>query len=66
MAAVLATALAAGGAWWLLAGRPTTVQVATATAPGSGATAGAVLQATGYVTPRRRATVSTQITGTLT
>jgi RND family efflux transporter MFP subunit len=28
--------------------------------------AGAVLQATGYVTPRRRATVSTQITGTLT
>jgi RND family efflux transporter MFP subunit len=65
VAAVLGTALVAGGAWWLLAGRATTVQVATATAPGTGATAGAVLQATGYVTPRRRATVSTQITGTL-
>jgi RND family efflux transporter MFP subunit len=66
VAAVLTTALVAGAAWWLLVGRPTTVQVATATAPGGGASAGAVLQATGYVTPRRRATVSTQITGTLT
>ena len=66
VAAVLATALAAGAAWWLLAARATTVQVATATAASPGATAGAVLQATGYVTPRRRATVSTQITGTLT
>ena len=32
----------------------------------AGATATAVLQATGYVTARREATVSTQITGTLT
>ena len=57
---------AAGGAWvWLT--RPVTVVTVAATAPaGSGGAAGAVLQATGYVTPRRRATVSTQITGTLT
>ena len=43
------------------------MQTATAIAPGSGGGgAGAVLQATGYVTARRQATVSTQITGTLT
>ena len=43
------------------------VQTATAIAPGSGGgAAAAVLQATGYITARRQATVSTQITGTLT
>ena len=54
-------------AWWLLApGRsrcrrpPRSPPAAAAAAP-----AGAVLQATGYVTARRQATVSTQITGTL-
>ncbi len=66
VAAVLGTALAAGAAWWWLVGRPLVVQAAVATAPAAGTNAGAVLQATGYVTPRRRATVSTQITGTLT
>ena len=66
VAIVVVVALLAGGAWWMLAGRPLVVQTATATAPGAGAAAGTVLQATGYVTPRRRATVSTQITGTLT
>jgi RND family efflux transporter MFP subunit len=35
-------------------------------APNAGGSAGAVLQATGYITARRQATVSTQITGTLT
>ena len=66
-AAVVVVALGAGGAWWWLHVRATPVQMAVATAPGAGApSAGAVLQATGYVTPRRRATVSTQITGTLT
>jgi len=58
-------ALAAGG-WWVLAHRPVAVQTATATAPGGAEGAGAVLQATGYVTARRQATVSAQITGTLT
>ncbi len=65
--AVVAVALLAGGAWWFVSTRPVTVQTAAATAlPGGAGSAGVVLQATGYVTPRRRATVSTQITGTLT
>ena len=42
------------------------VQAATAVAPTAGSAAGAVLQATGYVVARREATVSAQITGTLT
>ena len=66
-AAVLGLALLGGAAWWLLGQRPTPVQTATAIAPGSGSgAAAAVLQATGYITARRQATVSTQITGTLT
>lgn len=64
--AVLAAAAAlAGGGWWLTA-QPLPVRTAEAVAPSSGAAAAAVLQATGYVTARRQATVSTQITGTLT
>ena len=67
LAGVVGVLLLAAGVWWLLASRPVLVRTAIATASGrSGASAGAVLQATGYVTPRRRATVSTQITGTLT
>ena len=53
------------GCWWFLAARPITVQTATATAPTVGGTTGAVLQATGYITARQQATVSTQMTGTL-
>ena len=65
--ALVVVVLLAGGAWWFVTTRPVVVQTATATAPpGGGGAAGVVLQATGYVTPRRRATVSTQITGTLT
>ncbi|MDY0743144.1 efflux RND transporter periplasmic adaptor subunit [Paucibacter sp. R3-3] len=64
---VIVGALAAGGAWWLMANRAVPVTVAAAQAVGgSGAAAGAVLQATGYIVARRQATVSTQITGTLT
>jgi RND family efflux transporter MFP subunit len=59
-------ALLAGAGWWFLGGRAITVQTATAVAPGSSGAAAAVLQATGYITARRQATVSTQITGTLT
>jgi len=67
LAAVAVAALLAAGGWWAWSARPVVVRTATATAPAGGAGgAGAVLQATGYVTPRRRATVSTQITGTLT
>ncbi|MGN2243911.1 efflux RND transporter periplasmic adaptor subunit [Frateuria sp. GZRR33] len=63
-AALVLLAVGIGG-WWMLANRPLAVQTVTAAAPG-GAEAGAVLQATGYVTARRQATVSAQITGTLT
>jgi len=67
LAAVLVLAALAGGGWWLLRGASATgVTVATAVAPSAGAGPAAVLQATGYVTARREATVSAQITGTLT
>jgi RND family efflux transporter MFP subunit len=66
-AGIVVLALAGGAAWWFLAGnKPVAVETATVRANGSGASANAVLQATGYVTPRRMATVSAQITGTLT
>jgi len=52
--------------WWLMGSRAIEVQTAQAQSPASNAAAGAVLQATGYVTARRQATVSAQITGTLT
>jgi RND family efflux transporter MFP subunit len=55
-----------GGAGWMLLGHPAvTVQTAQAVSPTTDSEAGAVLQATGYVTARRQATVSAQITGTL-
>jgi RND family efflux transporter MFP subunit len=59
--------IAAGvGAWWWWSSRPVPVATVTAKANGGARGGGAVLQATGYVTARRQATVSTQITGTLT
>jgi len=67
VAGVVVVLLALGaGAWALVAHRPVEVKTATAVAPSAHAEAGAVLQATGYVTARRQATVSAQITGTLT
>jgi RND family efflux transporter MFP subunit len=67
LGALVVALLLAGAAWWFLGARPTVVQTATAIAPGAGSSSGgAVLQATGYITARRQATVSTQITGTLT
>ncbi|MDE2505191.1 MAG: efflux RND transporter periplasmic adaptor subunit, partial [Burkholderiales bacterium] len=58
-------ALAAAAAWWYAGSRPLAVRTATALAPGAAAPA-ALLQATGYITARRQATVSAQMTGTLT
>ena len=55
----------AGGGWWF-GHRAVSVHTAIAVAPSANGAAGAVLQATGYVTARRQATVSAQITGTLT
>lgn len=63
-AALLLVAAVAG--WWWRGQRPLPVQTAVAVSTASHAEAGAVLQATGYVTARRQATVSAQITGTLT
>lgn len=63
----LALVLAAGAWWWLRGGAVIEVEAATAAAPSSAAAgSAAVLQATGYVVARRQATVSAQITGTLT
>jgi RND family efflux transporter MFP subunit len=51
------------GAWrWITRDRPISVQVTTVTVRPAGAQA-AVLNASGYVTARRRATVSSKITG---
>ncbi|MBI3349429.1 MAG: efflux RND transporter periplasmic adaptor subunit [Burkholderiales bacterium] len=67
VAGLVVLALLGAGAWWWLAGsKPVAVQTTTARANGQGASADAVLQATGYVTARRMATVSAQMTGTLT
>jgi RND family efflux transporter MFP subunit len=66
-AAAVVVALLGGAAWWFVAGnKPIAVQTTTVRANGQGPSANAVLQATGYVTARRMATVSAQITGTLT
>ncbi|HJT97877.1 MAG TPA: efflux RND transporter periplasmic adaptor subunit [Rhodanobacteraceae bacterium] len=68
VAAIVVLAALGAGAWWFLRGGKTIeVETATAIAPASSASGPlAVLQATGYVTARREATVSAQITGTLT
>lgn len=65
-AIVLAIVLIGGASWFFLGGKTLAVQAATATTPTANGGDTAVLQATGYVTARREATVSTQITGTLT
>ncbi|MFZ2234863.1 MAG: efflux RND transporter periplasmic adaptor subunit [Dokdonella sp.] len=70
VAAVVVLLLVVGGAgWWYWQSQQAiSVEVATAAAPSAAASSepNAVLQATGYVTARRQATVSAQITGTLT
>ena len=70
IAAVIVLLLVAGGAvWWYWQSQQAiSVEVATAASPSAAASSepNAVLQATGYVTARRQATVSAQITGTMT
>jgi RND family efflux transporter MFP subunit len=65
---LIALAALAALLWWLFgAPKPVAVHVATARAmPGGAAASASVLDATGYVTARREATVSAQITGTVT
>ncbi|PKM10689.1 MAG: efflux RND transporter periplasmic adaptor subunit, partial [Gammaproteobacteria bacterium HGW-Gammaproteobacteria-5] len=64
LAAVAALLLALLG-WWLLRAEPVLVRIATAQAETSAVAnaASSVLDATGYVTARRQATVSAKITG---
>lgn len=54
------------GGWLALGTRAAAVTVAAAREVGAGAAPGAVLNASGYVTARRRATVSAKITGKVT
>ena len=63
--AALAIGVIALLAWWLLRAEPVLVRIATAQAETSAVanTASSVLDATGYVTARRQATVSAKITG---
>jgi len=67
LAVVAVLLLAVGGALWLGFGRATAPEVRTAVArAASEAGAGSVLDASGYVTARRQATVSAKITGKVT
>jgi RND family efflux transporter MFP subunit len=61
--ALVLLAVGAAGAWWYTAESATVVEAATVEARTTGAAAGAVLNASGYVTARRRATVSSKMTG---
>jgi len=62
---VLVLVAGAAGAWfWTQRAQAATVKTAVVTAAsGAGAAPGAVLNASGYVTARRRATVSSKVTG---
>ncbi len=62
---ILLLAVAAGGWYWSRGAQAATVKTATVTATSGtgGASPGAVLNASGYVTARRRATVSSKVTG---
>jgi RND family efflux transporter MFP subunit len=60
--AAILVAAGAGAWWWLSRERPVEVEIATVTSRQAG-TQAAVLNAAGYVTARRRATVSSKITG---
>ena len=64
--ALLCLSAAAVAAYMLLRAPRFEVEVAVAAAPSAGGASTAILQATGYVTARREATVSAQITGALT
>ena len=59
---VLVAAIAGGAWYWLTRERPIEVEVAAVTERAAGAQA-SVLNASGYVTARRRATVSSKVTG---
>lgn len=59
-AAVVVLAVIGAGAWWFTAERPIAVETGAVEARTTGVVPGAVLNASGYVTARRRATVSSK------
>ncbi len=63
IALVALVLVAAAAAWWLTRPRPAQVRVVAAASRTGGPAAGAVLNASGYVTARRQATVSSKVTG---
>jgi RND family efflux transporter MFP subunit len=62
---VALTSLVSAWAYWKWHSRPFAVEIATALVPSTAQGPAAILQASGYVTARREATVSAQITGTV-
>ena len=63
----LVVLIAGGGAWaWLKMPRAVEVSAVSARAVSGGSAAGTVLNASGYVTARRQATVSSKVTGKVT
>ena len=64
--AAAAAAIIAAAAFFAVRGRPIEVRAATAAAASAVSEPAAILQATGYVTAEREATVSAQIQGQLT
>lgn len=62
LALVLIVMLASGGIWWMRRPKATPVQTVTVQAP-SGGGERTLLNASGYVTARREATVSSKVTG---
>ena len=62
LAVLVLGGLGAAGWRWVMRPKPLEVQLGTVTAREAG-TRAAVLNATGYVTARRRATVSSKVTG---
>ena len=66
LAVVVVALAAAGGWWWFGQAQAATVRTATVQESTGVGGAGAVLNATGYVTARRKATLAAKITGKLT
>jgi RND family efflux transporter MFP subunit len=63
VALVIVAALAAGGWFWTQRVQAAPVRTAAVATESGGASPGAILNASGYVTARRRATVSSKVTG---